>query len=443
MKRFSIAFFVILVIMGSRVNAQGPDENVISYYAVTNSVDGQPMIGMMNVLRFYPVFAMRSMIDSVNVTVYSGANVYTRPAHEFDSGRYWEVLLPKFNLGDAIQRLEVETVFRLKDDYQREFKLIKSFDSMYEANLDSINKELSLSDFEYDSLRKNFGAEMIRNNGEFHALGIESAAANKLRVQYEQSVPAYYAFIDSAYAALPDSVRLKINSLTIERSRLLRSYLTNYETYRSTAEANQATVVQLRGQMTSFRDSLVHKLTQEVQVGLTDSSYIGPSVQASDLVIDPEFRTARVLYRNYKGSLRKMLSIDPAERMGIFRIRYVPFPIVGTDENPRMNLKRPLAKGSPTVFEVGLAFGDAIVPGDEFVAPQFSWQRLGIAFAITQELFSDSAQVIAVALTYDFNSYGSVGVGANFAGKAAHGYMSFGINKSAFDQLIKGISGIF
>ncbi len=198
----------------------------------------------------------------------------------------------------------------------------------------------------------------------------------------------------------------------------------------------------IKSEMELSVDSVKRNLAADLEVGLTDTSYIGPSVTSSDLVIGDDLKSARILYRNYKGSLRRMPALDPAERMGIFRIRYVPFPIVGSDTNPRMNLKRPFAAGSPAVFEVGLAFGDALVPGDDFVVPAFSWQRLGVAFAITQQLFSDSAQVLALAVTYDFNSYGSIGVGANFAGKAAHGYLSFGINKQAFDALMKGIAGV-
>ncbi len=98
---------------------------------------------------------------------------------------------------------------------------------------------------------------------------------------------------------------------------------------------------------------------------------------------------------------------------------------------------------SPTVFEASLALGDVIVPGDDFVVPEFSLQRLGIAFAITEQLFSDSTPIIGLALTYDFNSYGSIGIGGNFAGKAAHGYGSWGISKKVFEAVIKGIASIF
>ena len=176
---------------------------------------------------------------------------------------------------------------------------------------------------------------------------------------------------------------------------------------------------------------------------LSDTSYVGPSVRKSDIVVDLEGGTGRILYRNYKSALRYMPALDPAERMGIFRVRYIPFPIVGTSSNPRMNLMKPMSATSPTVFEVGLAFGDAIVPGDEFVVPEFSWRRLGVAFATTEKLFSDSAEIIGLALTYDFNSYGSIGIGGNFARNEVHGYASLGINKKAFEAVIGGIAKLF
>jgi hypothetical protein len=105
-------------------------------------------------------------------------------------------------------------------------------------------------------------------------------------------------------------------------------------------------------------------------------------------------------------------------------IRYVPLPIVGTDQHPRMNLKRPFGDELPVVYEIGLSFGDAIIIGDNLVVPEFSLKWMGVAMALTEKLFEPSAQVIGIVLTYYFNSYGSIGIGGNFAGKSPHGYAS-------------------
>lgn len=108
-----------------------------------------------------------------------------------------------------------------------------------------------------------------------------------------------------------------------------------------------------------------------------------------------------------------------------------------------MHLENPMTTPSPTVFEIELASGDAIVPGDEFVVPEFLWRRLGIAFAVTKRLFNEDADIIGIALTYDFNSYSSIGLGGNFAQQEVHGYASFGINKKAFEAVVTSLASLF
>jgi hypothetical protein len=75
--------------------------------------------------------------------------------------------------------------------------------------------------------------------------------------------------------------------------------------------------------------------------------------------------------------------------------------------------------------------------------PEFSLRRLGVAFVITNQLFSKDAVVRALALTYDFNSYGSIGIGANFPGERVELYVSFGINKKAFEDVIGELGKLF
>ena len=235
-----------------------------------------------------------------------------------------------------------------------------------------------------------------------------------------------------------DSIRsVRVHSITL----LLQTKSEIEDTLRA-LDANFKRISSSKAMYTMAADTLVRRLRHEIEMGLVDTLYSGPSVRPSDLVIDPSFTSARILYRNYKRELRYMPALDPAERMGIFRIRYVPFPVAGLPGNPKTTLRGPFGE-NPTVFEVGLAFGDAIVPGDEFVVPEFSSKRLGVAFAVTEKLFNDDARIIGLVLTYDFNSYGSIGIGGNFAQHETNPYFSFGINKKAFEAVLSGLAGLF
>jgi hypothetical protein len=375
MKRF-LLFISLVPAFPAGLWAGDDAVNVISYYAVGNSLDGQPMIDRVNVLRFYPVFAMRDGTDSVVVTIYYGSSIFVRAAEKMDGGRYWQSLLPKFSLGEAIQRIEVEVLLDLK-----------------------------LLHLENEELRKS-EAELTSQIEKFQEMGLKEEVDRLARAQTD---PKRYAIQQRSFAEKVQDESL-IEAYT-------RAYSQLYNRYRS----------------------------QLAEI-LADTMYSGPSVKKSDITIDLseiERPKAGILYRNYKSSLRRLPALDPAERMGIFRIRYVPFPIVGTKRQPRMNLVTPLGENSTAVFEIGLAFGDAIVPGDEFVVPEFSFRRLGFAFAITEKLFGNEAEIIGLALTYDFNSYGSIGLGGNFAQDEVHGYASFGINKKAFEAVLAGLAGLF
>jgi hypothetical protein len=440
---------LVLAILPTTLYGQSTGEpNVLSYYAVGNSLDGQPMVDMPNVLRFFPVFVLQQTIDTVRITAYYGGRIFSRFADPSRDRKYWESSLPQFRLGEAIQRLEVETTFRLPKRFGDRLRLIDS--AVRDAN-DASDADLKERDADFSESKKMFGIRMQQNNDEFEKVGIVSAEANKLRLAYTEGREAFVQLRNSLLN-LPhipklsdkDSARsYAVFELTKSRAQMLGEYSTRFEAFRSYSTALKKGLIQSTLALVVERDSIVNILAKELQVDLLDTSYTGPSVRRCDLIIDETFKFARILYRNYKGSLRHMAALDPAERMGIFRARYVPFPIVGTQSSPRMNLKKPMSTTSPTVFEIGLAFGDAIVPGDEFVVPEFSWRRLGVAFAITERLFSDSAEVIGLALTYDFNSYGSIGIGGNFARNEVHGYASLGINKKAFEAVIKGLAGLF
>ncbi|MBI1806498.1 MAG: hypothetical protein HYR76_05545 [Ignavibacteria bacterium] len=403
--------------------------NVLGYYAVNNSLDGQLMVDMVNVLRFYPVFAMRDSTNSVFVTIYYGGNIFSRPARQMDGGRYWQVLLPIFRLGEAIQRIEVDVRFGLRKS------IIESYQKKLDIIAFEIRNEQDKERQKFKGTKKEFGDLIKSNNKEFNKLGLTSAQADQLRKHLEEDVDTYETLRDSLITGEAD--REIADSLISIRSQSLKQYLSNYE-----IDVKQK-IMSLELQRNQVLDSVRTKLARLIEIDLTDTNYSGPSVRRSDLIISDDLNSARILYRNYKKELRYMPALDPAERMGVFRVRYVPFPVVGTPDNAKTTLRGPTGDNALTVFEVGLAFGDAIVPGDEFVMPEFSFRRLGFAFAITEKLFNSDAQIVALALTYDFNSYGSIGVGANLAQHQVHEYFSFGINKKAFEVALAGLTGLF
>jgi hypothetical protein len=422
-KIFLLCFFCFTTIL-----AQKNQSNVLSYYAVGNSLDGQLMSDMENVLRFFPVYAMQQQIDSVRVTVYYGGKIFTRYANRAISGSYWEALLPQFRLGEAIQRLEILIRFKLDEYYSERYSSLTESRNAATENIKEIESEGREIKRKLQSI-----TDTLEKNG------VSYLQLRSLRQIRQKRAEVYSIERNKILSSENLSDSTNIDSL-------IKQYITTGTDYLTFSRKNRPILKEIylnQDYINSQIDSMKRSLAKEIEVDLLDTLYSGTSMRRSDLTIDSDFEYAHLLYRNYKPSLRYMPALDPAERMGIFRIRYVPFPIVGTPDKPRPMLLKPMNTNSPTVFEVGLAFGDAIVPGDDFVPPEFSWKRLGIAFAITEQLFSDSAQVLGLALTYDFNSYGSIGIGGNFAGKTAHGYASLGINKKAFEAVIKGLTGLF
>lgn len=426
------------------------DVNVLSYYAVNNTLDGQPMIGMANMLRFYPVYAMRKDIVWVNVTVYYGPTIYSRRAHDHDEGLYWQVLLPEFRLGEAIQRVEVEVRFSLDGRLIAQLSRIDSAIAQLRRSDGLLQEEARLKkEDRIANARAFFGETQDFLRREF---GLEPAKAQAVRALWNSigSRDSLQTWLDRFSTSQRISLTPVTEQQLIDKLDLMTSVMNkNRREITAEREYEQAlaemSIITLRNldSLQAIRDSVISTIADRVEIGYTDTLFSGLSVRKSDLVVEDDFQHAKILYRNYKSSLRRMPALDPAEKLGIFRIRYVPFPIVGTASRTSLHLERPMSSESPTVFEIGLAFGDAIVPGDEFVIPEFSWRRLGIAFAITEQLFSDEASILGIALTYDFNSYGSLGVGGNFADSRIRGYASFGINKKAFEAVVTELSRLF
>jgi hypothetical protein len=450
---YRFLFVVLIVAISQSLTLAGDGNvNVLSYYAVTNSLDGQPMIDMTNILRFYPVFSMRDNVDHVNVTIYYGGNIFSRDADKLENGKYWQTLLPIFKLGEAIQRMEVDVHFSLDSRYKTWYiYLTKKRDSVL------TNEALS------QESRPELKAKLKATTEILRKLGISYLHLRTLRKSFQIDKDYYKQKRDSIFNVLvsasrkdsmstPDdsspnrdelsniSQEKKIDTALIDQKiaeyiKIGESYLRNDQTYNKTSASENDSIA-------FARDSIKMQIAKEIEIGLVDTNNTGLSVRKSDIIIDTDFVGARILYRNYKTTLRYMPALDPAEKMGIFRVRYVPFPMTALSNEDAMRLHGPFG-GTFTVFEVGLAFGDAIVPGDEFVLPEFSLKRVGVAFGITEKLFNSDAEVIALAFTYDFNSYGSIGVGGNFAQNVVRPYASFGINKKAFEAVLGGLAKLF
>ena len=539
MSKFAICF--IMLFSSTSVLFSGDDNiNVIGYYAVTNSLDGQPMIDKVNVLRFYPVFAMRDSTDLVSITIYYGGNIFSRRAEKLDNGRYWQTLLPIFRLGEAIQRMEIEVHFKLNHYYTTRYNAIKFLTGPTEQRIDDAQKIQGLLKNIDDSIRveSDFLAASVHNyerilgtnlnvdsllghNNSAYLSSLIEVSKQKIKntlqnlskllkkatddstqldkksekvllllshvgdslinmdtvVSYKKykgdsteiasrKSDIFNQFWALGFEGTPTEVltEIRIDSIFLPKEigdaykrfqeeviQYVREYhakVQSFTTNRSSYQSSIAKIVNLKEEqvLDTLRigmklDSLKTQIAQEIEAGLEDTMYSGPSIRKSDIVIDSNFKGARILYRNYKQSLRHLVALDPAERLGIFRLRYIPFPITGIPDQPKTELRGPF--NSFTVFEIGLTFGDAVVSGDDEIRPQFSWDRFGLAFGITEKLFSDSAKVIALAFTYDFNSYGSIGIGSNFAQHEVNPYASFGINKKAFEAVLSALAGLF
>ncbi len=539
--------------------AQKKGPNVLSYYAVTNSIDGQPLIDKTNVLRFYPVFALRDSIEFVKVTVYYGNKVSIQEAVKLMNGLYWESRLPTFDLGDGIQRYEVETgmtydinVTRSLDDYAFEIQRRRTelndtlsritsdissqrsqvisnfnsaglhtsseFDSLKKMTLGAIDKLLeiqkknierplkqdiigALRDIEYpskDSLMKYLTNEIIIQYDSVHVSEWENDTLLlvfnddvdilKLKILVAENsnsiIPEHHKydtlsqsiftnqiwsdFDDATNSYENDTLKIinDISSLidSLESHNNVYSVKSSVEQYFQTysnsgidglneyiesinkliSKVQNASVINTQDQKALFeliasQEFLLDSLKGNLIRQLSDKEFSGVGIQKSDILYYDEYTKVKILYRNYRRVNRTLVALDPAEKLGIFRLRYVPFPIIGTQ------LEGPAKSGIPVVFEAGITFGNQVITSNEFLTPEFSLKRLGIAVAFTPQLFSEDADILALLFTYDFNAYASLGVGANFGRLESDSdlYISLGINQRAFKALVSGIGNVF
>lgn len=448
--------------------------NVLSYYAVTNSIDGQPLINERNLLRYYPVFALRDSIEAVKVTLYYGNEVFIEEAIKFHGGLYWEVKLPEFELGDAIQRYEVEARLKYFIDFDRELRdyrkqlfaktieLVSSLED-YKIQSDTISKILedasnqlsgakikseqtiekltklneNIQSIQFENFRKTFNdlydsLKSVKNEAELLDVQKSIETLRNAGASISSSVTAsqnkYDTLLDSLFTNYKNPGTLLVTKVL---PFIDKNFKPIKESYKEQKDVD-AFIISRQFLLDSLKGSLLRKLT--------DKNYTGSGVQASDIVFEKGYRKARILYRNYRMENRTLVALDPAERLSVFRLRYIPFPVIGKQR------VGPSITGIPVVFEAAITFGNQVITSNEFTMPELSIRRLGVGVAFTPELFKEDARILALLLSYDFNAYASIGVGANFGKFSENGpdpYFSFGINQRAFQMLVAGIGNIF
>ncbi len=281
--------------------------------------------------------------------------------------------------------------------------------------------------------------------------------------EFQRVVSPVVALSDSCSSGLPDSIwsnKIDVEDASEQVAKFILNWTESFQ-YDSFAELmlagadlKGAGAKQLKEETDTqdefdkysveegFKDDIRKAILEEIQQNFTDSSLVGARLLKADIVIEDELRNATILYRNDKQDLRKMPALDPTERRGIFRLRYIPIPVtrIGDHRLQRIGFA---GERSHTVFEVGVAFGDAYVASDEMVPREISIRKLGVAMAITEELFSNNAELLGVALTYDISSFVSLGAGANLANETIQPYFSFGVNRQAFEALTRWIGDTF
>jgi hypothetical protein len=497
MKKIFYLILVFLFNFNLVLKAEDEDVNVISYYAVNNSIDGQPYINKMNVLRFFPVFTLRQeqgvgITDTVKITIYHGSSISAREAVMMDCGKYWEVLLPKFQLGEAIQKIEVETHIELtptrlinlyntylniyagmkqdfkdytnlKQQIERASTILNSFLTKFVPNeiIDSIHKFFKVnqisSELEQLNNFETLLSQSISNTNQYldtikaklKSL-VNISDSNKIYslisdipdkigniMQYKNELSTFNLYFKVVQNAINEDVKsicennnnitIKTNDVIKELSQLQLLKLSNVDS--------------LSKKLDDIEESINSTIEKSILRTLLDTNAMGQGVRRADIVLDKEFKWAKILYRNYKTSLRYLPALDPAENVGLFRARFVPLAVLGNG-----GLSMPFKDAKSTIFEFGLSFGDKIVSYDDIFISNFSYRKFGIAIAVSPKLFADDADILALVLTYDVNSFASLGIGANFRGvdrKFVETYFSFGINKRLFENLLSSMQKVF
>jgi hypothetical protein len=518
MKKLILIIAVICFFLPLIIEASEEDYNVLSYYAIANSIDGQLMANERNVIRFFPVYSVEQKIKSVEFKIYAGASVYSIEGQETNSKQYWQTNLPEFELGEAIQKVEAivtipireavdwnlhEGYLRIADKlYHFENRFPILYDSLKGTSYENVNFRktiLSLfSIFVSDFDRLVYAPQNLRNSmytsdykhQDSTSREIINDSYNRTNSNpYMQSL--FYLGHDNIFSTLvnPDITSQLVSheiirdiniarfsqydsnyyresiSLIEDLDRRLTSASVNYK-YNNDYALNIRIINILNDYITLcaldgyfepdkyYEGLIADNVRNKMYEVYADSTKRGPGFKRGPALASADIRVTRteesdqinnieIKYRNYNNDLRKMPALDSAERVGIFRIRYVPFPVTSVTRSDEPTLVPFDGDNAHTVFEVGVNLGDRIVASDLLVPKELDWRRLGVSFAITEDLFKSEADILALLFTYEFNSYVSIGAGFNFAHDRRKPYFSIGINQKAFQALTANLAGLF
>lgn len=575
MKKISILFLFASLFV-SVDSLQAKKENVLSYYAIRNQVDGQILAGETNLLRFHPVFKHRPMIDTVIVALYYGSDEFTGYAEKRDAGRFWQLTLPLFDLGESIQKIEVEVKMGVGARSANQMARLDSIKSDL-VQLVALNSSSALArkQSEIDSshllieIAKKFRRYLGSDTAAFEqifGLGSFSNPSGPKMLKYVTNRVAFVrGFVDSQLRKLNQAITLKeaedlkssrnqsSNATSADSASIINNYKGLVAAFESVGFYSSGTASAL-SEMQNISDSNVTKnytiknldslfvndvdsfkqnagiqdptkflrdaraafavsrneylwdsiyfgfdealdealsvreqsersasesewspsLESSLQLVATytemptendiyaqeaslskDSSDLamGPSVEPADVHVSPDFKRVNILYRNYNDGLRRLPALDPSERVGIFRLRYIPVAVtqfgkmddsgrVVEDDESELATLLPSSAVAP-VFELGFAFGETYAASDQEIISELSVKRLGVALALTSKLFNKDAQLIGAAITYDLNSFVSLGAGVNLAHSDYPPYYSLGVNKRLFERALKAVADGF
>ncbi len=433
----------VLLVLTTHGTLLAGSDNVINFFANNNRLVGSPVVDDDNYFRFYPDEAMAEHVETAVVRYFVRNSVNPIALTKRQNGLYWEGLLNKFLIGHSIQRVEVVVSYKRTDlnerlaqysidsncaDLRTYFALCKSDQALLAllqatpcedshlqesdstgapptANSDrktagsAPNTARVFVDISYDSTDGN-ATNTCSNNCSRPCRCDAAAQSSKPKVSVLVENPQ-----SLKSTQLNSGADGGVNKVEIERDMLIR----NAAIQMATADKNQMAYLDNR------RGSLL------------DIRYTDAGEQTIELV-----------YRNDKRSLRYLQAEDPKEKVGQFRVRFVPVSIFAPADTAAGDLEGHTDK---LIFEFVLSMGYNVVRDDSFFPDAFDFNRLGVGFAMTMNSFDANAEFLALALTYDVNNYSSLSVGYNIRNVDKPLYIGLGINQRVLEELWDHIGG--
>ncbi|MBM2816114.1 MAG: hypothetical protein HW421_2876 [Ignavibacteria bacterium] len=498
MKIFSLYILIFFIVL-NEATSKNQDINVINYYAAGNCLDGKPEVGKINLLRFYPVYALRDSTVAVKITIYNGSNVYIREAVKMDEGRYWQSLSPDLPLGSSIHRIDIEVRVRLKSS-----PLSENYKKMMKA---ANSKTNALFGFSTSISNGNFYLNSINTNIEKLSMEMKNFDAQNI-----SSLNNYFKFIDNNYhesfgklndkiddmlliadkrfteiakqKEIPDTLDSHTSADNIESAipkEEVRRFKAEWEEIRNTLKSSQSSFEQY-SIVNSDKFEQITKLIGEINKKLDEANAANNSIRdifaaaAKDgketISIDnkklagyTDTLKAELLREIEKETIDTNVIGPPIKRSDIIlddtlsevKILYKnyntatkTYPQLEPRENLGIfrfrlipiaiigqNLHKSLSGMSSVVMEVGLSFGNQSIISNNLFSPEFLVERFGVSLAFNLAAVQGKTEVFALAFTYDFNSIVSIGIGVNYpsGSNISQGYFSIGINKRAFEAL--------